>query len=83
MPDISYFTPPQLSKRWRCKPSTVIAAIKRGDLRAFNLASPGCTRPRFRISPEAVAEFELRKSVVTPVKAIRTRRRDESVKSFV
>lgn len=80
----AYLTPPELAKRWHCKPSTVISKIRIGDLRAFNLAGPGCTKPRFRISPEAIAEFESRKSVVTTIKPIRRTRRDlAAVKEFV
>lgn len=84
MPPDACLTPPQLAKqRWRCKPSTVIAAIKRGELKAFNLAGPGCRRPRYRISPEAVRDFEARRSVVPAVKPIRRTRRDMTVKEFV
>jgi hypothetical protein len=50
------WTPPALAKRWRCRPETVVAMIQRGQLRAFNLGRR--TRPRYRIAPEAVAEFE-------------------------
>ncbi len=76
-------TPPELAARWHCKPETVIAAIRRGELLAFNLASPGCRRPRYRISPEAIEEFERRRSVAVRTKIVRTRRHLPEVESFV
>ena len=57
-PEVSYLTPPELAKVWRVSPEKVIAMIRRGELAAVNLASNGTTRPRFRISPEAIAAFE-------------------------
>lgn len=76
-------TPPQLAKRWACKPSTVIAKIRRGELRAFDLSEPDCVRPRYRISLEAITEFELKKSIVSVPRVTRSPRRDQAVKSFV
>ena len=82
-PDSACLTPPDLAKRWHCTPETVIGAIRRGELRAFNLAGPGCSRPRWRIPPEAITEFELRRSAVVPVKPVKRTRRDSTVKEFV
>jgi hypothetical protein len=77
-----YFTPPQLGKRYRCKPSKIIALIRAGELRGIDTALPGSSRPRFVISPEAVAEFERRRSV-GPLPAPVRRRKLGAVKSFV
>ncbi len=53
------FTPPQLAKRWRKSPEQIICLIRAGKLRAFDSSlNPGYGRPRFLITPEAVAEFE-------------------------
>jgi hypothetical protein len=51
-------TPPQLAKRWRCKPESVLAKLKSGELRGFKLGN-GRRRPRWRVSPEAIAAYEL------------------------
>lgn len=79
-----YFTPPKLARRWGCKPATVVALIRSGELVAFNLAKPSCHRPRYRISPEAVERFEQGRAAVPQTKAVRTRKRPAGdVKSFV
>lgn len=57
-------TPPALAKRWGITPEKVIAFIRRGELRAFDVASPGSKRPRYRILLDAVCEFEHRRSAM-------------------
>lgn len=57
------WTPPQVARRWGVKPERVLSLIRAGRLRAFVLPvvthRPGAqSRPRFRITPEAVADFE-------------------------
>jgi len=59
----SYLTPPALAKLWAVSPEKVIGLIRSGELDAVNLASRGSSRPRFRISPEAVQRFEHCRSV--------------------
>ena len=77
-------TPPELARRWRVKPDKIIGVIRRGELRAFDVSSrPGVGRPRFRISLDAVIEFEAGRSARAPVGTrSRRRRRDASVISF-
>ena len=53
-----YSTPPEQAAIWGVSPETVIGHIKAGRLKAFTTSPPGCKRPRWKISPEAVAEFE-------------------------
>lgn len=62
-------TPPQLAKRYGCDPTKIIRAIERGDLAAINLAEPGTVRPRYRITPEAIAAFERSKMRHPPAAA--------------
>jgi hypothetical protein len=62
--------------------SKIIAAICRGELVAINLAEPGSSRPRYKISPEAIADFERRRSAGPLPKKIR-RTRQPGIKSFV
>lgn len=51
-------TPPQIAKRWVCNNDKVIKFIEAGELAAFDLRSPGATRPRWRVYLSDVAEFE-------------------------
>ena len=57
-------TPPELAKVERVKPDKIVAEIRAGRLDAHDVASPGSKRPRFRITPEAVAAWRLRRAAV-------------------
>lgn len=50
-------TPPKAAKVLRVDPETIRELIRSGELRASNLASRSATRPRWRISREALEEF--------------------------
>ena len=77
-----YLTPPAVARRLGVKPERVIRWIKRGELKAINV-SDGKQRPRYRISAEALAEFERRRAVVPPPEpAKRRRRRDTKVTDY-
>ena len=54
----TYLTPPQLAEIYGVKPAKILAWISSGELAALNLAARGTSRPRYRISPEAIAQFE-------------------------
>lgn len=75
-------TPPALAKRWASAPETVLALIASGDLEAFDARRPGSSRPRWRITPEAVAEFQRRRSGKSRPKPARRRRKDPNVTEF-
>ena len=76
-------TPPQLAKRWGIKPSRVIAMIRSGELRGFDIsATPGVGRPRYRISQDAVLEFELKRSGAVTKRATRRRKSQKQVIEF-
>lgn len=62
------YSPPQVARRQQRKPESVIADIKSGRLGAFNIASPGSKRPRYRITAEALEAFERSLAVVPPPK---------------
>lgn len=64
-------TPPEIAKRLKVKPETVITWIRSGRLQALNVASPGCRRPRYRVTPEALEAFERSLSVTPPPKTQR------------
>jgi hypothetical protein len=57
-------TPPELARRYRVATKKVLGWIRRGELAALNLANPGCTRPRYVISPESIAAFEESRRVI-------------------
>ena len=82
-PDASrYLTPPQYAARLGVHPDKVVAFIRSGQLAAVDLATPGSTRPRYRISPQAIEEFERRRSAAPLPKPIR-RRRPVAIESFI
>lgn len=74
-PETRYVTPPVLAARYGCKAETIIAAIRRGDIAAIDLARPGSRRPRYRISPDAIAAFEICRAARTPTRRTRRPRR--------
>lgn len=53
----AWITPPQYAKSRGIKSDRVLAWIRSGELRAVNFGD-GVRRPRWKISPEAIAEFE-------------------------
>lgn len=77
-----YFTPPELAKRLRVRLDKVHVWIRRGELRAVNVAENVTGRPRWRISAEAVAEFEQRRTAEAPAKTSRRRKRRMDVIEF-
>jgi hypothetical protein len=52
------YTVAELALRWRCSPDRIRSFIKRGELAALNTAVRRCGRPRYVVTPEALAEFE-------------------------
>jgi hypothetical protein len=81
----SYVTPPQLARAWRINVGKILDWIRGGELSAINLAARQGGRPRYRISAEAIRDFELRRTVVPPPQPVTRRRRtrrDDSVIQF-
>lgn len=76
------YTPPELARRWRIKPDRIIRMIRRGELRAFNIAEPSSSRPRYRIPPDAIVEFENRRSGAETPKPRRRRRQPADVVQY-
>lgn len=72
-----YLTPPQLARRWGIDLKKVLRWIRAGELHAVNLAGKIGGQPRWRISPEAVQEFELRRAAQPPAPKVSRRRRPE------
>jgi hypothetical protein len=65
----------EVARRYRVSPDKVRLWIKKGELRAINTASALCTKPRFVVVAEALAEFERRRQAAAPAKPAPRRRR--------
>ncbi|MDA0832343.1 MAG: hypothetical protein O3A29_03595 [Planctomycetota bacterium] len=60
-PKRTALTPPELAAQWGVKAESIIAKIRAGQLRAFDVSlQPGVGRPRYRISLDAIVEYEKR-----------------------
>lgn len=80
---IRYLSPPQVAERFTVDTHKVLGWIKRGELRAINVASTTGSRPRFRVSPSDLAAFEAARSAMPQPKVSRIRRRkDPSIIEF-
>lgn len=77
-----YITPPALAKIWGVDETKITEFIAAGELKAVNLARRGCRNPRWKISPQAIADFERsRQPIPTATKA--TPRKRAQVKQYV
>jgi hypothetical protein len=71
-----YLTPGDIAERYGCRDSKVIGWIKSGELRAIDTSSRRGAKPRWKISPEALAAFEAaRASQPAPATPARKQRR--------
>ena len=61
-PSRQWLTPPQLAAELAVKPSSVLAWIRGGELRAIDVSRPGSRRPRFRIHCSDIIAFTGRSS---------------------
>jgi hypothetical protein len=76
-------TPPQVARGWGVSPEKVLAFIRSGELRALNLATRLGGRGRYRISPDAITEFETSRAVQpAPKKSPRKRKSASSIVEF-
>jgi transposase len=62
----SGLTVKEVAHRYRVGEDKVRAWIRRGELRAINTATITCARPRFVVPPEALSEFEQRRTIAPP-----------------
>ena len=74
--------PPQVAERFGVDPHKILGWIRRGELRAVNVATSTGGRPRFRISPADLAIFEASRAAGPQPKITRRRRKDPSVIEF-
>jgi excisionase family DNA binding protein len=73
------YTVAEVAARYRVGEDKVRAWIRRGELAAVNVAGVLCARPQLRITPEALAAFEGRRTAAPPPKPSRRRRRAAEV----
>jgi hypothetical protein len=74
-------SPKEVAERHRVAPRKICRFIESGELVAINIASRlNGEKPRWRITPEALADFERRRSssATAPTKQPARRRRNES-----
>jgi excisionase family DNA binding protein len=72
-----------VAERYGVGEHTVLAWIRTGELRAINCGRrPGSKKPRWRITAEALAAFELMRTPSPPPPAVRRRRQHAEVISF-
>jgi excisionase family DNA binding protein len=69
----------EVARRFRVSPDKVRGWIRRGELAALNTASALSGRPQLRITREALAAFEQRRTVAPPPKPPRRRRRTAEI----
>ncbi len=67
----------EVARRYRVGEDKVRTWIRRGDLRAINTADVACGKPRYVVPPEALDEFERRRSAASPPKPKRQKRSQE------
>ncbi len=81
MPDTLHvgLTVRDVARRLRVGEDKVRGWIARRELAAVNTAATLCGRPRWVISPKALAEFEKRRAGGTPPKPTMRKRRSEVV----
>jgi hypothetical protein len=71
---VSGFTVADLAKRWRIGEGKIHGFLRRGELIGVNLATHLSARPQWRITPEAVEQFERRRSSAPPPRPPRRRK---------
>ena len=84
MPQVAspYLTPSAVAERFGVDVHKVIVWIRRGELRAIDVATTTGGRPRYRISPADLAVFEVGRSATPQPKITRGRRKNPLVTEF-
>jgi hypothetical protein len=79
----SSFTVQDLATRYAVTPHTVLHWIKNGDLKALNVGRRlGAGKPRWRVTPEAIQEFEKVRTPTPSLARARRRKREVDVIQF-
>jgi excisionase family DNA binding protein len=75
-----FLTPPEAARLIRVDPIKIIRAIRRGELKAPDVAEPGSTRPRYRIPR---GEFQRWLESRLPCATLKTRRQRRKTRAKV
>jgi hypothetical protein len=73
------FSVADLCRRWKIGGDKIRGFVRRGELVAVNVAANLSGRPQWRITPESVERFEMRRSSVPVPKPQRRRHRPVAV----
>jgi transposase len=76
------YTTADIAARFRVSEDKVRGWIKRGELLAINTADVKCGKPRYVVTPEALAAFEQGRGAAEPKPAPRRKRRTAEVDYF-
>lgn len=77
-----FLTVPKIARRFGVSPNKIGGWIRSGELRAVNVAATVGGRPRWRISEDELAAFELRRTNSAPVTRRRKKRNTTDVYEF-
>jgi len=72
----------EAAKLLRVGSSKILKWLRSGELKGINTAASLCGRPRYIILPDAITEFQKRRSAAVPPKPPRRRRRTEEIDFF-
>jgi transposase len=78
-PALRGLTVPDMARRYRMSRDRVRDMIRRGELRAIDTARARCGKPRWVVTPEALAEWERRRAAGPQPRPQRRRRRTPAV----
>lgn len=74
---------PDVCERYGVSEGTVLSWIHAGELRAINVGrTPGARKPRWRVTAQALEDFEAARSAVPPAPRQRRRRQRDDVIEF-
>jgi excisionase family DNA binding protein len=77
------YTVEELTHRFGVTEHTVLIWIRAGELKAINVGrTPDGRKPRWRISDQALAEFEAKRTPTPPVPRTKRRKRPAGVIEF-
>jgi excisionase family DNA binding protein len=79
---VAGLTVADVAKRYRVSKDKIRTWIKSGHLPAINTASALCGRPRFVVTPDALAAFERGRTAGKPKKQARRRKRAYPIDFF-
>jgi excisionase family DNA binding protein len=78
------FTIKQVAEHFGVSPHTVLAWIRSGELLAINVGrSPNKLKPRWRVSSEALADWEFSRSATPAMPRVSRRKRTAEIIDFI